>query len=42
MMIGPFGQLWLWAPSSGARDVLTSTAYAFTKIAEAILKHLAS
>jgi hypothetical protein len=30
MMISSFGQLGLWAPSSGARDVFTSTAYVFT------------
>jgi hypothetical protein len=30
MIISPFGQLWLWAPSSGVRDVFPSIAYAFT------------
>jgi hypothetical protein len=30
MMISPFGQLGLLAPSSGVRHVSTSTAYAFT------------
>jgi hypothetical protein len=30
MIISPFGQLGLWAPSSGVRDVFTSTAHAFT------------
>jgi hypothetical protein len=27
MIISPFGQLGLWAASSGVRDVFTSTAY---------------
>jgi len=30
MIISPFDQLGLWAPSSGMRDVCTSTAYVFT------------
>jgi hypothetical protein len=32
MMIIPFGQLGLWAPSAGVRDVFTSTAYVFTNL----------
>jgi hypothetical protein len=32
MIISPFGQLGLWAPSSGAQDVFTSTAYVFTSL----------
>jgi hypothetical protein len=30
MMISPFGQFGLWAPSSGAGDVFTRTAYVDT------------
>jgi hypothetical protein len=30
IMISPFGQLGLWAPSSGVRDVSTSAVNAFT------------
>jgi hypothetical protein len=30
MIMIPFGQVGLWAPSSGARDVFTSIAYVFT------------
>jgi hypothetical protein len=29
-MISPFGQLGLWAPALGVRDVFTSAAYVFT------------
>jgi len=34
MMISPFGQLGLWAPSSGVRDGFTSSMFSHTPVGE--------